>query len=185
VGAALDGIGAPWYVGGSVASSLHGIPRATQDADVVAALRSGDGRWLVETLGAEFYADSHAAEQAIGAGRSFNVIHLQTMFKIDVFVLHDDAYGRRAMSSRLLRIVSEDPAVSLPVATAEDTVAHKLYWYRLADERSEKQWRDLVGVLKTLAGEVDVERLRLACADLGVDDLVDAALIAAGAGPRS
>jgi hypothetical protein len=107
------------------------------------------------------------------------------MFKIDVFVLHDDAYGRRAMSSRLLRIVSEDPAVSLPVATAEDTVAHKLYWYRLADERSEKQWRDLVGVLKTLAGEVDVERLRLACADLGVDDLVDAALIAAGAGPRS
>ena len=181
VGEALLAVGADWYVGGSVASSVHGIPRATQDADIVAALRPGHGKRLAELLGEAFYIDAETAERAIRARRSFNLIHLETMFKVDVFVLRPDAYGLRAMAERLVRVVSEEPPISLPVATPEDTVAHKLYWYRLADETSEKQWRDLIGVLKTLRGRIDVPRLRLASSDLGVGDLVDAALEAAGA----
>ena len=180
VGEALRSIGADWYVGGSVASSVHGIPRATQDADIVAALRPGHGKRLAEVLGEAFYLDADTAETAIRSLRSFNVIHLETMFKVDVFVLRRDAYGLRAMADRLVRVVSEEPPISLPVATPEDTVAHKLYWYRLANEESEKQWRDLVGVLKTLRGRLDVARLRLACSDLEVGDLVDGALEAAG-----
>jgi len=182
VGEALRSLGADWYVGGSVASSVHGIPRATQDADIVAALRPGHGERLAGMLGETFYIDADTAERAIRSGRSFNVIHLETMFKIDVFVQRRDAYGVRAMADRLVRVVSDDPPISLPVATPEDTVAHKLYWYRLADESSDKQWRDLVGVLKTLRGQIDEVRLRLASADLGVDDLVGAALDAAGNG---
>ena len=85
------------------------------------------------------------------------------------------------MADRLVRVVSDDPAISLPVATPEDTVAHKLYWYRQANESSDKQWRDLVGVLKTLRRQIDEPRLRLASGDLGVADLVDGALEAAGA----
>lgn len=179
VGAALDALGACWYVGGSVASSVHGIPRATQDVDIVAVLRPGQGRGLAGILGADFYLDADTAERAIHDRRSFNAIHLATMFKVDIFVAQGDAYSRRAMADRLVRVVSEDPRIALPIATAEDTVAHKLYWFRLADERSEKQWRDLVGVLKTLDRQLDRERLRLACADLGVADLVDPALHAA------
>ena len=183
VGEALRLMGVEWYVGGSVASSVHGIPRATQDADIVAALRPGHGKQLAELLGEAFYIDADAAESAIRSRRSFNVIHLQTMFKVDVFVLRKDAYGLRAMADRLVRVVSDEPPISLPVATPEDTVAHKLYWYRLADEKSEKQGRDLVGVLKTLRGQIDEVRLRLACSDLDVGDLVGRALEAAGVVP--
>jgi hypothetical protein len=183
VGQALESLGASWYVGGSVASSVHGIPRATQNADIVATLRPGQGRELAMLLGEDFYVDGDTAEQAIRARRSFNVIHLATMFKVDIFVSPGDAYSRRAMESRLVRVVSESPPLSLPVATAEDTVAHKLFWFRRADERSDKQWRDLVGVLKTLGMDLDPTRLRLACTDLGVDDLVDRALEAAGIQP--
>lgn len=183
VGAALESLGADWYVGGSVASSIHGIPRATQDADVVATLRPGQGRKLAALLNEEFYIDGDTAEQAIRDRRSFNVIHLETMFKVDVFVSRGDAFSRRAMASRLVRVVSESPPLSLPVATAEDTVAHKLFWYRQADEASDKQWSDLVGVLKTMGRALDLARLRLACADLDVEDLVDRALGAAGVQP--
>ena len=183
VGAALESLGARWYVGGSVASSVHGIPRATQDADIVATLHPGQGQKLASLLGEDFYIDADTAERAIHARRSFNVIHLETMFKVDIFVAQGDAYSRRAMESRLIRVVSDAPPLSLPVATAEDTVAHKLFWFRQADESSDKQWRDLVGVLKTLDRHIDQARLRLACTDLGVDDLVDRALEAAGITP--
>ena len=76
VGEALESLGASWYVGGSVASSVHGIPRATQEADIVATLRPGQGRELAALLGEDFYVDGDTAEQAIRARRSFNVIHL-------------------------------------------------------------------------------------------------------------
>ncbi len=183
VGQAFEDLGVDWYVGGSVASSVHGIPRATQDADVVAGLRPGHGRRLADLLGQDFYIDADTAEQAIRTGRSFNVIHLDTMFKVDVFTLRRDAYGLRAMADRLVRTVREDPPLSLPIATAEDTVAHKLYWYRLADETSNKQWRDLLGVLKTMGGGLDLDRLRLAAGDLGVADLLPEALEATGLVP--
>ncbi len=184
VGTALESLGAEWYVGGSVASSVHGIPRATQDADIIATLRPGQGRKLASLLGEDFYIDGDTAETAIRACRSFNVIHLETMFKVDIFPSQGDAYSRRAMQSRLVRVVSDVPLLSLPVATAEDTVAHKLFWFRQADESSDKQWRDLVGVLKTLGRDIDQPRLRLACMDLGVEDLIDRALDAAGIPPN-
>lgn len=176
VGQALASLPADWYVGGSVASSVHGIPRATQDADVVAALRPGDGRRLAALLGDAFYIDGDTAERAIQSGRSFNVIHLDTMFKVDIFPLRRDAYGLRAMRDRVVRTVHDDPALSLPLATAEDTIAHKLFWYRQGDEASDRQWRDLLGVLRTRGADLDMARLRLACDDLGVADLLDRAL---------
>lgn len=180
VGEALDARGASWHVGGSVASSVQGIPLATQGADIVATLRPGQGRALAALLAEDFDGDGDTAEQAIRDHRSFNVTHPATMFKVYIFVSPGDAYSRRAMDSRLVRVVSESPPLSLPVATAEDTVAYKLFWFRRADERSDWQWRDLVGVLKTLGTDLDPTPLRLACADLGVGDLVDRALEAAG-----
>jgi len=175
VGDALESMPAEWYVGGSVASSLHGIPRATQDVDIVATLRPGHGRRLAAILGPDFYISAEAAETAIGARRSFNVIHLETMFKVDLFTLKDEPYGRRAMARRLVRVVAEG-GISIPVATAEDTIAHKLYWYRLTDETSEKQWRDLMGVVKAVGAELNLDALHEAATDLGVDDLVERAL---------
>ncbi len=183
VGRAFEQLGVAWYVGGSVASSVHGIPRATQDADVVAALRPGQGRKLAALLGDGFYIDPDTAETAIRARRSFNLIHFATMFKIDVFVFGRGPYDVRAMRDATEIVVREDPPLTLPMATAEDTVAHKLFWFRRTGERSDKQWTDLQGVLKTLAGDLDRDRLRLACADLGVDDLLPRAWTDAGGAP--
>ena len=95
VGAALDHLGVRWYVGGSVASSLHGIPRATQDADLVAALALGQGQQLADLLEQDFYISAEAAETAIRRRRSFNVIHLDTMFKADIFVSSGGSFERR------------------------------------------------------------------------------------------
>ena len=129
--------------------------------------------------------DADTAETAIRARRSFNLIHLGTMFKVDVFVPAGGPYDTRAMRDRTTVVVRESPPLTLPIATAEDTVEHKLFWYRKAGQQSDKQWRDLQGVLRTLGKSLDRDRLELACADLEVADLLPGAWAdaASSAGP--
>jgi len=82
---ALDAIGVPYYLAGSVVSSLHGIARATADVDVVAALRPLHVAQLADRLGGDFYADTDAMADAIRRRAMFNVVHLATMVKVDVY----------------------------------------------------------------------------------------------------
>ena len=79
VGAALDDLGVPWLVGGSVASSLHGIPRSTQAVDLVADLRGTNAARFAAALQDRFYVDADAVMDAVMARASCNVIHLDTM----------------------------------------------------------------------------------------------------------
>lgn len=76
--AALEALDVPYYIGGSVASSVYGEPRTTVDVDLVAELRSEHVRSFVQSLGENFYADEERIRQAIRLRRSFNVIHLGT-----------------------------------------------------------------------------------------------------------
>src|SRR3954469_8906609 len=87
VAAALDSLRIRYVIGGSLASSLHGIPRATLDVDLIAELGAGHAQPLARALEAEFYADAEMISDAIARSASFNVIYLPTMFKADVFVL--------------------------------------------------------------------------------------------------
>ena len=173
----FDDIGVEYLVGGSLASSLHGEPRATQDVDFVAALSVTHVKEFLKKLGNGFYADPDRVLQAVSRARSFNVIHLETMFKVDVFVLADTEPARLEMSRRERHEVAEGR--SLYVASAEDVVLQKLRWYRLGGEISDRQWRDVLAVLRVNKGRLDDAYMRSAAPDLEVEDLLRRALLSA------
>ena len=178
----LERLGVPYLVGGSLASSLHGIPRSTQDADLVAALKERHVRPLVVALAGAFYVDEERARDAVRRRASFNIIHLATMLKVDLFVLSDDPLARQEMARRqLFELIPGGP--SIPVATAEDTVLQKLHWYRLGGEDSDRQWTDLLGVLKVQRGRLDLAYLQHGAAHLRVADLLERAMTEAGIAP--
>ncbi|MEW6753800.1 MAG: nucleotidyl transferase AbiEii/AbiGii toxin family protein [Candidatus Latescibacterota bacterium] len=176
----LERLGIPYLVGGSLASSLHGIPRATQDVDIVAAVRREHVASLVAALQASFYIDAEMIREAIGRGSSFNVIHLASLFKVDLFVARDDVPAHQQMERRQTHVISEQPRRELMVASPEDTVLHKLRWYRMGDEVGERQWSDVLGVLRVRGAALDAEYLLRTAALMGVADLLERALGEAG-----
>jgi len=173
---AFEALGVRYYLGGSVASSAHGIARASLDADVVAALEPAHVDTLVARLAPAYYVPVDRLRSAIAARSSFNLIHLATMFKIDVFVSKGRPFDREAASRARAQAIDEaTDAPRFPVASPEDTVLAKLEWFRLGGETSERQWWDIVGVLKVTPA-VDRAYLRHWAASLGVADLLDRAL---------
>jgi hypothetical protein len=173
---ALEELGSPYLVGGSYASSAHGIARATMDIDILAAIPGKLARALATRLEPEFYADELAIRQAITTKRSFNVIHLETMFKVDVFVSKGDPFDVKQLERRRLEIVSRDPERSVYVASPEDIILSKLRWYRQTSEKSERQWSDVLGVMSVQADELDLEYLKRWAIELGVSDLFERAI---------
>lgn len=173
--AAFGRLAIPYLVGGSVASSVHGISRPTMNVDVVAALRPADADRLVAALGAEFYADAETMREAIGRGLAFNLIHYRSTFKIDVFPLGGDEYSRQAFDRRQIqRSRSFGPGpMECSVAAPEDVILRKLEWYRAGGESSERQWNDLRGVVKVRGAGLDTAYLRKWAPALGVADLLD------------
>ena len=155
------------YVGGSIASSAHGVPRASIDADVVAELFAPHAAPLTAQLRGADYVPEQRVEKAIARRTSFNVIHLETMVKVDVFVSSDRPNDRRAFD-RVRSVPVEGGAI--PVSSPEDTVLAKLEWFRRGGEVSERQWTDITGLLRT-AGTLDVPYLRESAQEIGVADL--------------
>lgn len=180
---ALDALGVPYYVGGSVASSAHGVPRASIDADVVADLDSKRVEELVARLRDSYYVDLDRAHAAVAARRSFNVIHLASMFKVDVFVAKARPFDREALRRAVPETLDDAPgARRFRVASPEDTVLAKLEWFRAGGEVSDRQWSDIVGVLKVVGTELDHDYLRRWAAELAVGDLLARAGAEAGPG---
>jgi hypothetical protein len=120
-------------VGDSVASSIYGIPRATQDVDLVADIRLAHVDALTSALAGEFYVDADMIRDAIKRRASFNVVHLATMFKADLFILQGDSWSREEMArARTEQLDVPEGKVTVHFASPEDTVLHKLVWYKLA-----------------------------------------------------
>jgi hypothetical protein len=178
--AVLDELGVAYLLGGSLASSLHGIPRTTQDADLVADLGPQDVALLVERLRASFYIDDERVRDAIRRRASFNVIHLATMTKVDLFLLKPDPLSRLEMERRQRIVLPGGDGASLWVASAEDIVIQKLSWFVLGGRVSERQWHDVLGVLKVRRGHLDLDHLRRSAAEAQVEDLLLRALTEAG-----
>ena len=167
-------LGVPYLVGGSFASSLHGIPRATQDVDIVAAMTEAHVTAFAAELRPTFYLDEAAIREAITRRASFNVVHLGSYFKADIFIMKDDEPSRLEMERRQ-RFKLGNPPRDLLVASPEDVVAQKLFWFTLGDRVSERQWSDAVGVLKVAAHRLDLGYLRHVCALLKVEGLLERA----------
>ncbi len=177
----FERLGVAYEIGGSLASSAHGVARATLDVDLVADLRPEHAAALVAALQGAYYVDRGRVDDAILRRRSFNAIHLATMLKLDVF-----ARGRRAYDAERARRAREDSLEDRPgarrfwITSAEDIVLAKLEWFRAGGGVSERQWSDVRGVLRAQGPALDLVYLRRWAAELHVLDLLERALAEAG-----
>jgi hypothetical protein len=174
----FEKLGVPYLIGGSLASALYGMVRTTQDSDIVAEMRLDHLQPFVAALQDEFFIDEEMIAEAIQRHSSFNIIHREAMFKVDVFVPLPRPFLQTQLdrAQRQIFIFETDSPVSAKFASPEDTVLSKLEWYRLGGEGSDRQWRDILGVLKTRAGELDLAYLRRWAGELKVSDLLERAL---------
>ena len=173
---AFEKLDIPYLIGGSLASALHGTARSTLDTDLVAALRPEQVTPLVDMLKDDFYIDHEMILDAIQHLSSFNVIHLATAFKVDVFIVKTREFDQIQFQRRRLEVVTNEPERRVYVTTAEDIVLAKLEWYRLGGGVSDRQWRDILGVIKVQAGRLDADYLQKWAVELGVSDLLQKAL---------
>lgn len=168
----LETLGIPYCVGGSMASSLHGDWRSTKDVDLLADIKGKHVKPFSEALQSDFYAEEQSVLDAVKLRKSFNVIHVETLYKVDIFVSKGTEFEKQQLERRELRTISPEQHQTAYVATAEDTVLAKLVWYRLGNEISDQQWRDVLGVLKMQHERLDFEYLRHWAVELNVSDLL-------------
>lgn len=172
----LESLGVSYLIGGSLASTLYGMVRTTQDSDIVADMRLEHLAPFVAALRDEFFVDDEMIVEAIQRNSSFNIIHRETMFKVDVFIPSPRPFLQAQLARAQRQTFVFETEVGAKFASPEDTILSKLEWYRLGGEVSERQWRDILGVLKTQAGELDLTYLRQWAGDLKVSDLLERAL---------
>ena len=171
--AALKSLGIQFAVGGSLASSAHGVVRSTMDGDLVALIFAPQARQLARVLGPGWYCDLEMMEQALQQRRAFNLIHIGSALKYDVFPASTDFHESELERAKPTPLGIEG-AELCPVASAEDSLLSKLQWYREGGEVSDRQWSDIGGILAQNPG-LDWEYVNSWAARLGVSGLLDRA----------
>lgn len=180
VTAVLEELGVPYFIGGSVASTLYGMVRTTQDVDIVARLQNEHLEPFVKRLQPEFFIDEQMVADAVRRHASFNIIHRDSMFKVDVFISEGRRFAEKQFTRARREALSSDPEISALVSSPEDTILAKLDWYRKGGEVSERQWRDILGLLKMQGASLDQEYLHVTAGELQLGDLLARAIEQAG-----
>ncbi len=180
IAAVFNSLDIPYLVGGSVASTLMGEPRATEDVDIVADLEIGKLIPLMQALQPRFYVSEDAVRDAIRFKRSFNLIDNDSLGKIDVFVLKDNPFPQIEFQRRRSQLVRQNPDQMLVLPTPEDIILQKLVWYRMTKNESQRQWRDVLGVLKIQGDRLDFGYLQRWAGELSLNDLLENACTESG-----
>ena len=162
-----------YFVGGSVASSYHGASRSTLDVDLTTQMNESVVSDLCIALGNEYYLNEQAIRSAIGRNSCFNLIHLETSFKVDMFVSDTSPYSEIAQKRAIVGEIGDEPPLSVRMASVEDIILIKLDWYRIGGEASERQWNDLTTVAKLNAKLLDLEYLHSWSRTKGLTDLIN------------
>jgi len=165
-----------YVVGGSLASSMSGEPRSTLDVDLIVELGEEKVASLLAALGENFYSDSEAIRRAIRDKSSANLVHLATSIKVDLFIMGGSPVDGEQMDRRQRVKVGADPDRFLYVYTPEDILLQKLRWYRMGGEASERQWRDILGIVLVQGSRLDLGYLRRGANRLDVPELLERAL---------
>lgn len=173
VGRQLDVLGVTWLVGGSVASSILGEPRATADVDLVADLRGRHVGALFAALVDTYYIDEDATKAAVRTRGAFNVIQLASMTKVDIYCSPDEPLAREELRRR---IFVEVQGQRIPCASAEDIILQKLLWFVQGGGVSDRQWRDIRGVVRVQGAALDRAYLEHHAESHGVIELLRRAL---------
>jgi hypothetical protein len=170
----LNRLEIPYLIGGSLASSAHGLARATADADLLADLTMAHVNDFIDALGTDFYISRESVIDAIERLSSFNLIDYSSGFKVDIFIPKNRDFDRKQLSNRVQMLVS--PNAKAFFACPEDTVLAKLEWYRTGNEVSDRQWNDVIGVIKIQGPNLNLAYMRDMATALQVSDLLERAL---------
>jgi hypothetical protein len=176
VTAVFEKLNVRYLIGGSLASTMYGMVRTTQDSDLVAEMRQEHVEPFQQMLQDEFYVDEEMIAEAITQRSSFNIIHRESFFKVDVFIPKSRPFLSEQFARARKETLSTEPTVEAMVASAEDTLLAKLEWFRMGGEVSERQWRDVLGILEVQAGNLDLDYLQRWAQELKVSDLLARAL---------
>lgn len=162
----------PYYICGSVASSLYGMARATMDVDIVADLAVYHIQALKQHLENDYYIDEDMIKEAIIHKSSFNLIHFNTTLKIDVFIYLDEPYQNSVIQRKLTDTLGEGSENTFYFATPEDLIINKLLWYKMS-HFSERQWLDVIGIIKVQGKSLDLRYLQVWSARLQISKLLN------------
>ncbi len=179
VAKAFDDLQIHYVVGGSLASSTHGIPRVTEDVDLFVWLTGSLVEALVVRLESEFFVDRDLALDAVMHLGSFDLLHRATRFELDLFV--SDRSDMSTLEMQRAKVIGlGDPAYPLRICSPEDIVLQKLDWYERDGRASDRHWHDLVGVLAVQARNIDKAYISRWAKVMGSDALLKQALLEAG-----
>lgn len=174
VAAALEGLGCAYFIGGSIASSLQGEPRATNDIDIVVTLQPRQVRAFADALGPDFEVDVDMLRDALARGSCANIFYLPLVTKVDLFALGPSRFDESEFARRQ-PIAIRASGETLYIKAPEDTVLRKLLWFQAGGEVSEKQWRDIIEVLRISGPQMDRAYLRHWAQVLRIPHLLDRA----------
>lgn len=177
----LDALHIPYAIGGSVASSAYGAMRFTEDADIAVQGFSSVANEFFDGIKAEFYVSEQAMRHALAAHCSFNVIHFETSFKIDIFVQGPGEFERLLLARSRRVKLTKTGLSDLRIVSPEDIILLKLDWFRQTGGTSERQWGDVLGVLGVQGEALDHGYLAAWAKKLGVEELLDRAIAEVGA----
>lgn len=178
VSQALAEIGVVHTVGGSLAASFAGEPRSTIDIDIVAAIEEFHVDRLIALLNDDYYIDAASVRRAVRERGSTNLIHHRTQLKVDLFVAGGTPLDAQQLARR--QMVDVGNGRSLPVHPPEDILLQKLRWYLKGGKMSDRQWRDIQGIIRVQGARLDRNYLREHAPALGIGDLLAEALTEGG-----